>query len=79
MLPEKLWLLPDRNFNIVSINNYLSYSKKEMPSLASPFFVAGRPFFCFKSLSEFPDKKAIKAVFMEMITGHLTSENTKMT
>ena len=50
-----------------------------MLSLASPFFVAGRPFFCFKSLSEFPDKKAIKAVFMEMITGHLTSKNTKMT
>ena len=47
MLPEKLWLLPDRNFNIVSINNYLSYSKKEMLSLASPFFCSWETVFLF--------------------------------
>ena len=37
MLLEKLWLLPDRNFNIISINKYLSYSEKEMSEKASPF------------------------------------------
>ncbi len=79
MLPEKHWLLPDRNFNLIQINNYLSYSKKEMLSLASPFFCSWETVFCFKSLSEFSDKKAIKVVFTKMITGHLTRENTKMT
>lgn len=37
MLLEKLWLLLDRNFNIISINKYLSYSEKEMSEKASPF------------------------------------------
>ncbi|GEM_PF-4642486 len=47
MLLEKLWLLPDRNFNIISINKYLSYSEKEMSEKASPFLYLELAFFAY--------------------------------